>query len=375
MILPRLSYFLSHRLDFALFLKQQGYDVIIACDMVENGINNAKNIADIGLTPYHIHIGNDNINPLFDIILILKLFKCYYSLCPDIVHHVATKPVLYGSLIAKIMHLAKMIHLFDRSPKKVINAVAGLGYVFSSDEIKAKILRPIIIGLYRYVAKSKNHHFVVQNHDDKKFLHHNIKIAHCYLHLIEGSGISLQEKIPAPFSPPIIVACLTRLLYDKGIADLAAAAKLLPSTIEIHLYGKLSDQKANITIDIINVWQQTPSFFYKGVSENAFKIYQNAHIAILPSYREGLPKSLLEAMACGLPIITCDTSGCNSLCHDGINGILVAPKNPEQIAHAIKKLAADSQLRQKMGEKSQEFIKTRFSHDIIHQKFLDLYQQ
>ena len=215
----------------------------------------------------------------------------------------------------------------------------------------------------------------MQNQDDKQQLSTLINPKKIFL--IPGAGVNPDLFSPSeePVTSTIKVTLVARMLWTKGVGELVAAAHLLRSyNIQIQLIGDPDDQNpASIPIQTLKQWNEEGIVTWQGYQSNIVKIYQESHIAILPSYREGLPKSLLEAAACGRPIITCDVPGCREIVKDGYNGILIPTKDSVALAKAIQTLANDKALRLTMGANGRKRIETEFSEQIINTQVLSLY--
>lgn len=357
-------YFCSHRLPLALAAKKDGHIVAVATTIHHHG----QTIQQAGLTLLPLkQMSRTGMNPWKDAKLIVELYRLYRQEKPDIVHHVAMKPSLHGSIAAKLARVPK-----------VINALTGLGYLFINDSAKAKILRHCIIQLFRTLWRSPNYHLIVQNQDDyKKF---SKILGTSNIHLIRGSGVDTKTFSPpskrSHHMPPKVVL-VSRLLWDKGVGELIDAARILKTRniqMELSLYG-MPDPKnpASIPESILNGWVQQGLCQWKGATQEVSKIYQDADIAVLPSYREGLPKSLLEAAACGLPIITTDVPGCHEIVQHHVNGLLVPWKNSNKLADALEILLFDAPLREHYGQAGRHLVNEHFDEKIIVQQTLALY--
>lgn len=195
--------------------------------------------------------------------------------------------------------------------------------------------------------------------------------------LIPGSGVDCSRFSPHPEPEGEIVAvCVARMLRDKGIHELVEAARLLRargSPLRIRLVGGSDANPSSIAAAQLDQWSAEGIVEVAGPSTDIPGEYARAHIAVLPSYREGLPKSLLEAAACGRPIVTTDVPGCRSICHDGENGLLVQPRNAVALADALMRLGQDATMRNRMGKAGRQRLIQQFSQEIIAEKTLSLY--
>lgn len=368
-VVSTVDYFRSHRLPLARAAQTAGYEVVVATTFTS--------LPESLSTQFHFiplkYLQRTGMNPLQDLRLIKELKALYKRLKPDIIHHIAVKPVLYGSIAAKL----------SRMPI-VVNALTGLGFLFISHKWWVRLIRFCIMRLLKWSWHSSSPtcktHLIVQNPDDYQIFEpltskNNISI-------IQGSGVN-----PHIFTPPLTkvinspckVVMVSRLLKDKGILELIEASRILQQQkidISLELYGAPDPlNPTSVTIEDIRTWEQERLCVWKGATNTVVLVYQQADVAVLPSYREGLPKSLLEAAACGLPIITTDVPGCREIVKDNINGILVPLKDPVALAAAIKTLVLDQHLRTRYGQESRQIVLTHFQESIICTQTIDLYKK
>lgn len=429
-------YFCSHRLNLAKAARDKGFEVAVAtrCTFQDHDDHNVIQKQGIRVFPLR-HFNRTGINPFSQLLTLYELYKIYKAFKPDIVHHVALKPVLLGTLIAKICRVPK-----------IINALGGLGYLFVEDDkknkefskksgtFKKKLLRFIVCKLYAIAFSQKNCNLLLQNNDDfETLIRHGalkreskalLKLAEIEaaaeaevkakikankeqtsstkhhannVFIIPGSGINTAtfQVTTHPASPPVIITCISRMLWDKGIGELVEATKILQEKLatlslsgissiysitqpknvfKVVLYGSPDPENpASIPIEILNNWNNTGIIEWRGFCNNAAKAYAECHIAVLPSYREGLPKSLLEAASCGKPIITTDVPGCREVVTDKENGYLVPARNVKLLADRMLELIQNENLRKIMGEKGRARIESSFSEAVIHNKVFELY--
>jgi glycosyltransferase involved in cell wall biosynthesis len=368
------TYFCSHRLNLARAALKAGFQVAIATKMTTH----TQKIQETGLTIFPLkNFTRAGLNPMCQCQLLLELLKIYKAYRPDIVHHVAIKPIILGSLIA----------LWCRIPI-IINALGGLGYLFSDSfkkngitkKVKKQLLRIVTCWLFRFIFSRSNTKLILQNQDDLETL---VKTG-CFsdskkIRIIRGAGIDIHAFPVAPFppEPPVIIACISRLLWDKGIGELVAAANILQEkniSAKIILYGMPdSENPTSITLEQLQIWHKMGTITWYGHCNNVAKAYANCHIAVLPSYREGLPKTLLEAASCGRPIVTTHVPGCRDVVQNGENGLLVPAKDSAALANALIVLCQNKDLRLQMGQASRQRVKDYFLDTLIHQQTLSLY--
>lgn len=338
-------FFISHRLPLAEEALIRGFDVYL----ITKDTGNLDKLRSIGIKCYDIDFERSGKNPLKEFISILKLAKLYKLIKPNIIHHVTLKPSVYGTLAAKIIN----------SKAKVINAVSGLGYTFTANRIT--LSKIILKFLMKLAYTDKKSYFIFQNPDDKSlynkfgFLNKNNNI------IIKGSGVDDTKFLlkKQSLSNEINVVLLARMIKDKGIFEFINAAKILENEyknkIKFILVGGLDEfNPSAISEENLNRLCDGNYISWLGHQTNIMEIYHKADIVCLPSYREGIPKSLVEAMAIGCPIITTNAIGCKECVDDNVNGFLVPIGDSQSLAEKIKILALNDDLRFKMGLESRK---------------------
>ncbi len=354
-------YFVSHRLPLARAAREAGYAVTVAAREGRHG----QAIRDAGLEFIPFELSRRGGNPVLEI---ARLVRLYRRVGPDIVHHVALKPVFYGSVAARLAGVPW-----------VVNAVAGLGWLFTSAGWGARIARPALHGLLARWLSASGSRGIVQNPDDLALLA-AAGVPRGHLRLIRGAGVDTTLFAPAPAAPPpVTVMLVARMLWAKGVGEFVAAAKRLHSdgvAARFVLVGEPDPANPAAVPDAtLRAWQGRDGIEWWGRREDMAAVLRQAHIACLPSYREGLPKSLLEAAACGLPIVTSDTPGCREVVQEGDNGLLVPVRDTQALAAALKKLILDADLRRRMGERSRERALAEFSQELVIGQTLALYRE
>lgn len=359
-------YFWSHRLPIALGARDEGFEVTVATRVQDYG----ERIVQEGFKLIPIGLRRMNRNPLREIISIVELIKIYRAERPDIVHQVAIKAVMYGTFAAKVARIPA-----------VVNALAGMGYVFSSSQIRAKMLKPLIKIAFRLILNIRNGRVIIQNPDDLELLVKSNIMKRDNAYLIKGSGVDPNRFLMTPEIPgePLIILA-SRILREKGINEFVEAARqLLVTGIKARfvLIGKVdSDNPASIPIAQLKEWHAEGIIEWWGYREDMPAILSQAHIVCLPSfYGEGVPKVLIEAASCGRAIVTTDTPGCREIVRDGENGILVPIRDAQALARAIRRLIDNPWLRKEMGERGREIVLKEFSVDKIILETLALYKK
>ena len=359
--------FLSHRLPMAEAARAAGFDVGVVCRV--NRPETRAAIEAHGFRVHDIQWQRRSINPFAALAEILAIKKIYAHERPDIVHHVALKPIIWGSLAARLAGV-----------RRIVNAPVGLGYIFTSADMMARALRIIIAPLLSIVMRRKNTRVIIQNSDDWHGLARAGMIRHDRSVLIRGSGVEMEKYavLPEP-DGPITVGIAARMLHDKGIMPLVAAQQQLQRAgmnIRLLLAGTPDpENRATLSPDEMQKLSHLPGVVLLGHVDDIRTLWAQCHIAALPSRREGLPKALLEAAAAGRPMIATDVPGCREICHDGDNGFLVPMDDADALADAIKKLASNENLRKKFGARGREMVENDLSAAAVGAKLLGLYQQ
>jgi glycosyltransferase involved in cell wall biosynthesis len=354
-------FFISHRLPLSLEAIKRGFKVYL----IAKNTGKFGELEALGINCINLNIDRSGKNPIKDLVLILNLCKMYKMIRPDIIHHVTIKPSIYGTIASK----------YCKSDVKVINAVSGLGYVFTGDG--RFFAKKITIMLLRYAFSDRRTSFIFQNPDDfslfRKFNFLNSK----NFSIIKGSGVDetlfLQKELYSNHVLQIVL--VARMLKDKGVMEFVRAALFLKKkyekVIEFKLVGGLDlYNPAYISFEELNNMCDGKYLKWLGHQIDINAIYSSADVVCLPSYREGLPKSLVEAMAKGCPIITTDTTGCRECVDHGVNGYLVPVGDHQLLANYIEKLINDKDLRIRMGSNSRKKMLKEFSlKTVINQTF------
>ncbi len=357
-------FFISHRLALAVAAKEKGFQVVV----VAFDTGKAQVIRDAGIGFIHAQVVRKGLNPLKELSIARELYKIYKTEMPDIVHHITLKMIIAGSLAARLAGV-----------KAIVNAVTGLGHFFI-DPGKAWMVNLIFSPIFKTIKTSPGLKYIFQNKDDE-----NVFVSHGWTKpgssvLIKGSGVNLDEypAVPEPEGEPIRISCGTRLLRDKGIYEFAEASRILKkqygNRIECILAGRvIVENPTSITNTEINEWVKEGIITYTGFQTDMHDFLAKCNINVLPSYREGLPRSLIEACAVGRAIVTTDVPGCKEVVTNGINGFLVPPRDGQKLADAIALLVEDKQLREKMGKESRIKAEKEFDVNIVIRETLKVY--
>lgn len=354
-------YFLSHRIPMALAAQRAGYEVHVATH-VGHG---AERIKALGFHLHPLAWRRGSVNPIDLIAIVREVRRLYRRLAPDLVHHVALQPSVVGSLAAWGLPITQL------------NALAGLGSTFTSQSLKSRFVRPVLKTLLRLILNRRRSAALVQNGDDRDAMT-AIGVDAARVFLIPGSGVDVDVLTPMPEpAGEVTLAFVGRLLEDKGLRTLIAAHDLLTQrgvAVKLLIAGQADPANpASIGDAEIESWKRKPNVELLGHVNDVREVWARAHIAVLPSRREGLPKSLLEAAACGRPMIASDVPGCREIARNGVNGLLVPADDAPALAAAVEHLARDPALRRRYGEAGRRLAETEFSSDRIGRKTVALY--
>ena len=311
----------------------------------------------------------DGLRPDVEGRLVLRLAQLLRREKPSLIHNFTLKCTVYGSLAAMLA-----------GTPNCINAVTGLGYVFTSRDAKARVLAPIVSNLMRLAWMDSRSRVTVENPDDGEALV-RMGAPKSYLRLIPSAGVDCRRFAPrsersAPRGRTRVVFC-GRMLRDKGVAEFVEAARLLQGQgLEfIAAGGADPGNPAAIPVEAIREWERQGLVRFPGHVENMPELLAGADIFVLPSYREGLPTSLIEAGASGLPLIATDVPGCREVITNGRDGILVPPRDATALASAIAQLVADADLAARLGLAARERVLRSFDEDIVIRDTLNVYEE
>ena len=358
-------YFCSHRLPIAEAAIRQGYHVVVVTRVKNHG----ERITRAGCKLVPVRLSRRGKNPFSELRLLFDLVRIYRRECPDIVHQVALKPVIYGSIAARI----------SRVPA-VVNALAGMGHLFISKHWRVRLFRPFVEFAYRQLLNHANYRVILQNPDDQDFLvKRGIVEQHC-ITLIRGSGVDTHTYVPTlmPAGAPLVML-VSRMLWDKGVGEFVEAARRLRQAGVLARFALVGDADAENPAAIPDVvlrdWENEGVIERWGRRDDMIRVFGEAHIVCLPSYREGLPKVLIEAAASGRPIVASDAPGCREIVRDGENGFLVPVRDAIALAAALQKLIGDPDLCSRMGRRGREIVEAEFALDKVVQQTLALYKE
>ncbi len=359
-------YFVSHRLRLAQAAVKEGFVVAVATHV--RNVEAVLTISGLRVFPLK-QLKRTGCNPLNEIQAIAELFSIYRVWCPDIVHHVALKPIIYGSIAALLAGV-----------RARVNALAGLGFIFSSKSMKARLFRYLIQPLLVVSLRGKLCRVILQNPDDVKVLK-RIGVSKEMIRLIKGAGVDLKRfdvKSTQTVRPLVVLAA--RLLWDKGVGDFVKVSRALRDLKVDARFVLVGDTDSANPSAVpkwqLEAWHQAGDIEWWGYRSDMPEVFGAASIVCLPStYGEGIPKALIEAAACGKPLVAYDVPGCREIVRDGENGLLLPPGDVLGVTAAVKKLLEDAELRASMGGKSRQMVVDEFSDTIVHAGTLRVYRE
>lgn len=355
-------HFLTHRLGLALAARDAGWRVIA---VVPPGARH-DDIRALGFEVESVPISRALGAPWVDLLAVWRLRRVFRRQGVTLVHAFALKPVLLSALAALCA-------------VPVVATVSGMGYLFIAGSLKAKLIRGSVLKVLRLLLDRSRRRVIVQNQDDWTAVTASMVQSDRAV-LIRGSGVDCRSWLPSPEPSGVPLAVLpARMLWDKGVGETVEAARLLRQrgvALRIALVGDVDPgNPRSIERARLEAWQAEGVVEWWGHQRDMRDVWRQAHIAVLPSYREGLPKALLEAGACGRPAIATDVPGCRELIEDGANGLLVPAQSAEPLADALQRLASDPVLRRRLGQEARRRVEAEFSDPVVHAAILAVYTQ
>jgi glycosyltransferase involved in cell wall biosynthesis len=359
----------NFRLPLARALREKGFEVVFVCPYGEY----VPKLKEEGFRWIHWAIVRRSLNPVRELIAILHLASIYQREQPQIVHHFTIKPNFYGSIAALLARR-----------DKVINTFTGLGFLFSEHPL-AIGLRSSVLPLAKLAFRASKGWSVFQNRQDLETCLRLRLVLPERVVVIDGSGIDTRKFHPNHDSPPdnhehpTVVLMAARLLWDKGVREFVEAARVLKARglqVEFWLAGKPDNGNPMcVPEEFLKEWREEGLINWLGHRDDMPNLLQQVDIAVLPSYHEGVPRFLLEAAACGLPLVATDIEGCRVVVREGVNGFLVPPRNPTALADALERLLQDPSLRRRMGQASRHIAEVEFDERKVLAKWLALYER
>ena len=360
--IPR--FFVSHRLSLALAAREQGYDVHIATAVSDRA--SATKILENDFPLHAIPLSQHGINPLAELKTILALVRLYRDLDPDLLHHISIKPVIYGGIAARLS-----------GKRNIVQAMSGLGYVFVSDELKAKWIRMFSAPLFRAATAAKGTRMIFQNPDDlETFVTRRLIDADKAI-LIRGSGVDEMRFVPSaePVGNLPVVLFAGRLLWQKGLGDFIELARRLRGKAHFRVVGyEEATSPLNVPSARLQDWADEGLIEWCGKRDDMPQVFAESNIVCLPStYGEGVPKVLIEAASSGRACVTTDTPGCREIVRHNVNGLLAPPSDIDALTSAVELLIDNPDRRAEMGDNGRQIVLDNFTLDRVVQETLALY--
>lgn len=360
-------YLWNFRRSFALALREAGHDVLLLSPQGEYG----GKLRALGLDWRPLSMDRRSLNPVREAWLLLHLVRFLRRERPDVVHGFTIKCAVYGSLAA----------LAAGVPARV-NAVAGMGYVFTSDSLKARMLRPVVRMLLRLALGGRGARLILQNPDDVALFQQARLVNAGQVRLIPGSGVDTIRFSPGTARPGgarIRVLLPARLLWDKGLAEYAQAARLLHERsvpVDLLLAGQPDPgNPAAVPEATVRGWVEAGLLQWLGHVDDMPALLRSVDIVALPSYREGLPKGLIEAGASGCALIATDVPGCREVVRHEVDGLRVPPRDAVALADAIERLVRDAGLRERLAAAAREKAVAEYDERLVVARTMAVYQE
>jgi len=359
------AFFISHRLPIALSARRNGYEVRIA-SMAGPSVTE---IIGHGFVHYELPLTRSGKNPFSEMLVVVSIYRLFRRWRPDLVHLVTIKPVIYGSIAARLAGV-----------RGVVAAVSGLGFVFMANGLKASLIRTGVQWLYRFAFGKKNLRVIFQNPDDRDALLDMAALEPNKVEMIRGAGVDLAcySVLPEPAGRPV-VSLAARLLVDKGVCEFIEAARLLKRRAVDARFCLIGDadpgNPSSLGSADLDAVEKEGVVELLGFRKDIAELFASSHIVVLPSYREGLPKVLVEAAACGRAVVTTDVPGCRDAIEPNVTGLLVPVRDSVALADAIQRLIDDPALRQQMGRAGRELAEREFAIEKVVQQHLDIYRE
>jgi len=362
-------YLYNFRRALALALQRQGYEVLLISPAGPYG----DKLRALGLRWESVPMARRSLNPLREAALLWHLVRLLRREQPTLVHGFTIKCAVYGSLAARLAGV----------PARV-NAVAGMGYVFTSPQLKARLLRPVVRGLLRLALGGSGARLILQNADDVALFRQAGLVDPEHIRLIRGSGVNCAQfaagmRARPPGDGRMRVLLASRLLWDKGLAEFVAALRQLRlqgRTVHALLAGTPDPgNPATVPEATIREWVAEGLVTWLGHVDDVAGLLGSVDVVVLPSHREGLPRTLVEAAACGLPLITTDVPGCREVVSDGVDGLLVPKGDSKALAQAIRRLQENPELARRLGAAARLKARSQFDEHIVIQRTLEVYAE
>ncbi len=358
-------FFTTHRMPVAIAARELGLEVHVAAPYMDEFV---EIIRANGFIYHDIPLDRGSLRPGAELVLARALHRLIREVAPDLLHAVAMKPGLYGGSLARLMKVPA-----------VVIAVTGLGYLFLRSGPAMAATHRLVKGLYRFALGHPNARAIFQNPDDLAIFLDGGLVDPAIAVTIKGCGVDLGQFAPAPEADgPITVMFPARIIGDKGVREFVEAARTLKEdgvAARFVLVGRNDPQNpTNVPEAEVRSWERSGIVEWWGFRRDMPATLAQAHVVCAPSYREGLPRGLIEAAACGRPIVTADVPGCREVVREGENGHLVPARDGAATAQAVRRLIEDAALRRRMGARGREIAEAEFSVEQFVAQHLEVYR-
>ncbi|TDR38612.1 glycosyltransferase involved in cell wall biosynthesis [Tahibacter aquaticus] len=360
-------YLYNFRLGLALELQRRGVDVLLISPDGPYG----SRLHALGLRWIVAPLRRRSLDPLSELRTIVWLWRLLRREQPNLIHGFTIKCAVYASIAARLAGV-----------RARIGAVTGMGYVFTSTDLRARLLRPLVREVMRAALSGPHVRVVLQNGDDVVLFTRSHLVDARLIRLIPGSGVNLSrfsQCSNAAAPGPLRVLLAARLLWDKGIGEYVEAARRLKAagrSIRFQLAGMLDEgNPASVPRPIVDAWAAEGTIEWYGHVEDMPALFANTDVVVLPSYREGCPKSLIEAAACALPLIATNVPGCHDVVHHEANGLLIPARDAQLLAEAIARLDDDRPLARRLGLAARERALAEHDERSVIARTLAVYQE
>ncbi len=346
-------------------LQEKGYEVVL---VTPPGKFHQRFLHD-GFTWIPWKLQRRSVKPWVEVSAFFRLAQVYRHERPDIIHHHTIKPVLYGSLAARL-----------RSTPAIVNSISGRGYVFAGHDFQSRLIQKIIRPFYRVALRKASSIVIFENQADLDFFIESGLVSPQQACLIEGVGADPERysPIPEPAEGPVIIIMAARTLWDKGVGVFVEAAQILMQQLQVRMVLVGEPDPGNpksLKEQALKEWHRQGIIEWWGWQQDMERIFQHCHIVALPTmYGEGVPRALIEGAACGRPLVATDVPGCRSVVKHEYNGLLIPPNDANALAEVLERLVQDPALRIRMGAAGRQIVLEKFTHTQINQQTLQVYQ-
>ncbi len=365
------SFFVSHRLPLALHAKKNGYEVILITGMAGSKVmekDAIKVIKKYGIRHKRISISASGFRPLSELTGLIQLIYELLTYKPSLIHLASTKSIIYGGVIARLINIRGLVVSF-----------AGMGYLFTGKiNFRKRLMQKIFLLIQKFILRHKNLCVIVQNQDDKKFLIEKKLTNNKNITLIKGSGVDLKKFKFSEFSnSKNVVLFPSRLLINKGVIEFLESAMFLTKKYpkwKFILAGSIDyKHPTSLSIHKLKEFLLHKNIEWIDYQKDIYPLYKKCSIVCLPSYREGMPKSILEAAATGRPVVTSNAIGCKESVLNNVTGLIVPVRNIKKLTHSIEKLIKNKNLRIRFGKNARKFAEEKFDLNEVKNRILNIY--